>query len=48
MMKVYEETKVDFYLLEHNQKFGTLLKSKSVNKKNLENHIYYNIVSEKL
>jgi hypothetical protein len=48
MMKVYEETKVEFDLLEHNQKFGSLLKSKSVTKKNLENHIYCNIASKNL
>jgi hypothetical protein len=48
MMKIYEETKVEFDLLEHNQRFGPLLKSKSVTKKNLENHIYCNIASKNL
>jgi len=48
MMKVYEETKVEFDLLEHNQKFGPLLKTKSVTKKNLENYIYCNIASKNL
>lgn len=48
MMKVYEETKVEFDLLEHNKKFGPLLKSKSLTKKNLENHIYCNIASKNL
>jgi hypothetical protein len=48
MMKVYEETKVEFDLLEHNQRFGPLLKSKSLTKKNLENYIYCNIASKNL